>query len=262
MPEDSIIIFDDEPIPPPKDPKQLEIEKVANQVRQAAMANLQKSSNLADFLKWHNVARWSSPEFLGWMWDETGGPTTEDILSDPSVTQNFERDAKVIGELGNTLASMEDKPGQIKIGLKRLRDNRSGRYEYRVLAEFPDGYHVYDDVLTRKTSDTTKSQIYFDPTTACIEHACDDLYKAHKDTNGFFYIAAKDYNGAYKTRMTQYATAQAAEYQEVRNQSGVSENDLLFALIGGFSNEKQRTRISDFKTNQISQHQNKLLINP
>ena len=123
------------------------------------------------------------------MWDY-GTPTAEEVMTSFATDElkaQSRKDAKVVEQLAPVVQSLEDDPNNFKMVLKRLRDPYN-YYTYAVLTEFPRGVQAENPVQGISTLEQTLTQpdtIFFRPTTACVLHACDDLYKMQRQ-NPFY----------------------------------------------------------------------------
>lgn len=236
------------------------VAAVASEARTRVIQLIHHASSEKDFIRWnHALIYATTPEMIDWMW-EYGGTTAEDLIDDYETS---ERDAQFIQEqnylleMKKKLTQFPSKEGMIKIVIKRIREKHEERtwYRYRVLAEFSSGQYVkptqYEQPNDRKKEDP--HIIYFEPENACVEHPCDDLYKASRDSGGVSYLSVKSYvellngvgDGHYmsgRDENDQKLTRDASDY-------------IQFALIGGFTNERRRVRISDFWNRQRNQGQ-------
>lgn len=226
------------------------VEKIAREAKKIITGNISAATTEKDFLRWNSALLWSaSPQMIDWMWD-FGGITTEALIEDYETTKRdkeFEKEARYVSELREKLAANPDREGQVKVALKRIRD-KSGRIEnYRILAEFPLGYYVKGVDWEDERDNSKPHVIYFEPSNACVIHACDDLYRSNKGAEGVAYIPVVDYT-------TAIARLSGGEYMTERNDTEKVTQDtgtyVLVGLIGGFSNEGKRVRMSDFWNKQ------------
>lgn len=230
-------------------PREKEIIEVAKIARQTALEKLSKTSDSTDFLRWHRATSvYFTPANIAWIWDY-GGTTPEDLIAEQEskeFTESNAKNAQAAETLKTNIDTLQPQEGMIRVGLKRVRD-RNGNYQYRVLAAFPKGTHVSDPL--DESADQQRSEeniIFFEPETACVNHACDDLYKTHRDSA--FYMPDKTLSEAIRGLQTnkQGANEYLLEKTEADSVKQDAENYILVGLLGGYSNERLRVRISDF----------------
>lgn len=235
-------------------PPSFEEQKLLNfsiEVEDLATSRLKQAASLSEFMLWHFVDTFTRPEDLGWILTDTPQATPEYTLLDnenKTRRREFGKEAIIAKELVTRANSLDHSDQKVRVSLKRVKEH--GFTTYRVVAIFPRGTTVTDEVLDRHNDLFPRNKsgdiIYFTPSAACVLHACNDLYKAHRETNGVFYLPnlsqpeVQSKLGSNGTVYTyQKRTAEGVEKQN-------SENYILFGLLGGYSNERNRVRISDF----------------
>lgn len=250
MAEEETIVIDSGDIPN-RSPKEMEIEKVVEQARKGIIERLTTSSTLADFLRWQQALVWTTTSGISWMWDY-GEVTSESLISDYDDEKHKAgsvKEANLVNTLMERLNKLPPKGGSVRIAVKRARDE-SGLIDYRVLVAFPLGVNIVgetDALMNGALSEVSEVIVFFKPENACVKHACDDLYKAHKGEESF-YIPLIDLEEAKKrikvgdTGQSEYMLGRTEERKITQN----TENYILVALMGGFSNERLRIRVSDF----------------
>lgn len=172
-----------------------------------------------------------------------------------SRNEQFEQEARYVEEMKNVVGLLLKKDRKIRVVLKRVREKGSNRYQYRVLAVFPEGTMVKDNIanFSAQTRPNRKEDIiYYDPENACVEHACDDLFKEHRGEKGcVFYID----NLPYLEAMNRIQENEEGVSEYLLGKDGdetitqEAENFLLVALLGGYGNEIYRVRVSDLWDN-------------
>lgn len=223
-------------------PREKEVRAVAEKARSTAIERLAQASDLADYMRWHRAAS----VYLN------GGTNSEDLIAEQEsdrFTAGNTRNATAADALKPVVNALEPQEGMIRVGLKRVRDQDTGMYEYRVLAAFPEGTHVSDPLDGTVKADPQKTGedvIFFEPENACVSHACDDLYKANRDAA--FYMPVKTLSDAIKGLQTnrQGANEYLLEKTETGSVKQDAENYILVGLLGGYSNERFRVRVSDY----------------
>ncbi|EKD57801.1 MAG: hypothetical protein ACD_57C00141G0002 [uncultured bacterium] len=211
-------------------------------------SDLEKSQALAEFMANYRALRALCRADLSWM--QPNEITTESlIVSFRSQTEAIE-DAKIASELLPVIQSTSGQPDQIKMTLKRIRDKR-GYYTYAVLAQFPKGKFAEDPVFGHMDRQPDETDIiYFRPTSPCVLHTCDDLFKIHR--NNGFHIPFKTRNEAVALLeqtpegLNEYVVSRTEEGR-VKQEAG---NFILVALHGAYSNEINVVRVSKFLSRQ------------
>lgn len=230
-------------------PRQKEVKEVASKARTIALDKLGTANSLQDYMIYHRAAKFAQPHLIEWAWDY-GGTTAEEIIEDDE-SERFQavtrKDVKAAEAMREQLGNIEPKEGMVRVAIKRVRDE-GGYITYRALAAFPKGEAVQDPVLGTTPADPEEEQVvFFEPQNACVIHNMDDLYKAHRET-GTFYIPHRTHGEALKGLQTNPNSI--TEYMLERTEDGKitqdPENYIFFTLIGGFSNEDGRIRVSDF----------------
>ncbi len=232
-------------------PREKEVREVSEKAKSVALEKLGLASNLTDYLRWHRAASvYLTPDNIDWMWDY-GGVTPEGLISEQEsepFTELNARNSKAAEQMRVALAPLEPRDGMVRIALTRVR-NEAGIYDYRVLAAFPKGRveDPLDGYVKNQHQKTGEDVIFYEPETACVNHACDDLFKEHRG-NGF-YIPLKTMVEAMQ-QLQIVNPGGAVEYMLEKTEAGKvtqeTENYITVGLHGGYSNERFRTRISDF----------------
>lgn len=235
---------------------ELRREAVKNASREAedtVVHNIDTAVTEGEYIRWCLALPYVKPEMIDWMWDY-GNLSGSDVVGDfvdSRRDEGLELQVKALNDLKAKLDKYPDKDGFVKVGLKRIRDKKTKEIiSYRVLARFPKGYYVmgslYDQPEDRNSDD--EHYIFYEPSNACVVHACDDLYRANKETDGVAYVPALGYIEVLN-KINREASG-VSEYMLSRGEAGKltqdSGNYILCGLIGGFSNEPRRVRISDF----------------
>ena len=231
---------------------QKEIRSRINTAREEAIQNLKKAGSTTDYLKWHTAVLQLTPEYSAWMFDYEPRLTSRELVddfNDPEKVKRYEKEAKAAEKMRAMIDQLSENPQKIRIAIKRWRDE--GRYSYRVLAAFPSGTRIYEpiaDMVLELDSNRRIDFIYFDPENACVDHACDDLYKTHRgDKGAVFEIDNRTLREAM--RGLRQDSGGTIEYQLEKTETKIvkqdTENFVLVGLMGGFSNEPSRVRISD-----------------
>ncbi len=232
-------------------PQEKEIRKVSDEATAEAVKRLSSSPTLKDWLTWQRAAGiYFRERNISWMWDY-GGVIAEDLVEEQTnekFSEHHAKDAKIAESLRPSLNKLPEKEGIVRVVLKRARiDNNY--YTYRALAAFPSGVEAFDpsDGVVKDHPDAKGGTVYFRPENACTEHACDDLFKIHRDEP--FYMPYRDLYDATKRLQTnkngvnEYLLETLDEGTKVKQDA---ENYILVALLGGYSNENYIARVSDF----------------
>lgn len=235
---------------PPETPREKEVRDVSNRACQQALDRLEQADSLTDYLRWHRAASvYFIPRNIDWIWDY-GGTTPQDLVAEqenPNFTKGSAQNAAIVEEMRPIIEEMEPKEGQVRVTLKRVK-NYAGLYEYIVLAAFPE--RTTEDPLDGKLGEYQKRTgvdiLFFEPENACVNHACADLFKQHR-TDGF-YMPFKPL--AEAIRQLQSNQGGVNEYLLYKTETGKvtqdAQNYILVGLLGGYSNERYRVRVSDF----------------
>ena len=229
-------------------PREREIREVSEQTTSVALERLSQATDLATYMQWHRQASLDlKEESISWMWDY-GGTTAVELIEDAESEKNvkaFEKDAQIISALIPNIVALEPKEGSVRIALKRVRVPDIRSYEYKVLATFPEGFKVGDPLDRGHHEREGEDTIFYDPENACVVHACDDLYKLHRDSA--FYITARP---VYEALSLLQSNENGNEYMLEKTEQGSVKQDAanyaLVALLGGYINERNRVRVSDF----------------
>lgn len=236
---------------PPLTPLQRKIRKVGSQVGTDLRMKLDAASSLTDFMHAYYGINLYNVGSMEWMWEDGREPSVDGALShflSPELRGEAQQDAQAAEDLRPVVEAMMSRPGEIKMALKRIRDRR-GYYAYGALAQFPEDVRVSSPVLGYTPEDqlrTYPDTVYFHPTTACVSHAADDLFRLNR--RGGFYIP-------YKTREEaiaglQYDEAGINEYQLKKTPEEVVKQDamnyLLVGIHSAFSNELRVAPVSRF----------------
>lgn len=233
-------------------PREKEVRAVAEEARLIALERLANASNLTDYMRWYRaVSIYLTPSNIDWIWDY-GGTTPEGLIaeqeSDRFAADNA-KNATAAEALKTMIDALQPQEGMIRVGLKRVREQHIGGYTYRALVAFPEGTYVSDPLdgtIKTNQSKTGEDVIFFEPKSACVSHACDDLYKTHR--NSAFYMPVRTLGDAINR--LQVNRQGANEYLLEKTESGSvkqdAENYILVGLLGGYSNERFKIRISEF----------------
>lgn len=236
-------------------PRRDEVERVSTEASNEALKRLQESTTLTEYFRWHQSLPIFTINNLDWMWDY-GGVTANDVIEEREsdrISRLCEKRASAAESMKQKIDELEPQDGMLRVALKRIRESGKSSYRYATLASFPEGTQasdVLDLKMDKNSSNNEIDIVYFEPTTACVNHACDDLFKTNRDNA--FYIPYKDVYTA--TALLNGKQNETAEYliknngEETLKQD--TQNYLLVALHGGFSNEFVRTRVSDFWNKQ------------
>lgn len=231
------------------------VKAVAEEARVRVNRNIASATSEVDFLRWNRAMLYcTSPEMIDWMWDY-GGIGVDDLLSEyltEDKEKELSKETNYLLELKEKLSRHPSKDGMVKIALKRIREKIGERtiFRYRVLAEFPTGHYVKPTYYEwpEERDNSAPHIIYFEPENACVVHPCDDLFKASRNAGGVAYLQAEKYTDII-------GRINGGHYMSGRDDSGdkITQDPsdfVLFALIGGFTNELRRVRISDLWNRQ------------
>lgn len=237
--------------PPKRTPTESAIIEMSGSIRIILMERLSGAHSLQEFIRHYYVLSSFNSGSIDWMWqDNEEGPSQNDVVEffdSEDLKKRVSKDVSAVRELMPKVTAMQDSPDHIKVGLKRIR-GRHSYYEYGVLAQFPKGIQASSPILGYTNLDDTRTNpdiIFFHPTAACVQHACDDLYKMNRGDG--FYIPYSNREDA--TRRLQ-SNDSGFEYQLARTPGGVvkqeAENYILVGLHSGFNNEPFVVPVSRF----------------
>lgn len=229
-----------------------EEEKRRRQILEEATATLKgrlaNATSLADFILAYRGVGSLLFGKCNWLFEY--GPINAlqiaaEFLS-PGLTAEAQTNARAAEELRQRFTPKTQESGKIELALKRIRD-KHGYYTYGVLARFPRGVRASRKVSsTISLDETCTDMIYFAPSSACVLHACDDLFKEHRGE-----VFSFDYKSREQAiRDLQTDDSGRNEYQLSRTEAEVikqsAENYLLVGLHSAFSNEPNVFPVSEF----------------
>lgn len=245
--------------PRQRTPQELRKIELSNAVGRSLKDSLASSTSLSQFILYHNATRAhllaSYAGGLDWMW-QYGEPTFDEVLEsfvNPDLAAEAEKGANAAEQLRPLLATLGDEATSIKMILKRVRGAHK-LYKYAILAEFPKGTRADSPVLgftPVEQTYTCPDILFFRPESPCVRHACDDLYKMHRQAP--FYIP-------YRTRSEAVAMMQeneqgVNEYQLKKTTEEVVKqeagNYILVGLQSAFSNELHVAPVSRYWSQKV-----------
>jgi hypothetical protein len=205
-------------------------------------------STIEEALAENDLNRWfygksltfASEQDLSWIYELDGNDSysLEDYLADGSVSaikKSAEKNAKFAKELYVLLQKSTDEEGKIKAAFKRNRNEQS--WTYVAMAIFPEGTSLARDPDCGDLQVTKENPgiIFLETGSACVDHACDVLYKDLREKGGvgfFKYMAPKDiYDAIGRTGTVEFMDAQTRETEDPTKY-------LLASFMGIFSNQK------------------------
>ena len=166
-------------------------------VRRFSTQRLQDAASAGDIASWieacKHLIRAQDFQQLLWIY-QLGG--NEGYSVDDYVRNNFNtesrklaaKEAAMAKEMFRKVSALPDKEGHVKVTLKRHR-NKLG-WDYRVLAVLSSGARLVRDPQMKeaKITEDNPGVMYFLPRSACMNHACDVLFKALRDSGGVGHI--------------------------------------------------------------------------
>lgn len=227
-----------------------------SQAREMAIERLSHTISLAEFLTLTNAARQLTPEGLNWTLGLDGayanrpaGEWLEEFTSGEYL-KRFEEEAEIAKFLVDH-ADLKTPNQKVKIIISRLSGDSLPRY--RALAVFPSGSRAPYN-LPRST-DSSRDVVFMELNAACNYQASDEVLG--DNPVGEFEI--DDLSDEQIRHELGFDLSSSVQNFKHRDASGVviGKRDeklyLLFALKGGFANEKNRYLISDAPiTNEIT----------
>lgn len=236
--------------PPKRTPTESAIIEMSRNIRTRLMESLSAAKSLKEFIHHYYALRLFNTQSIDWMWDNEGGPAQNDVVKffySDDLKRMVGKDESAVEVLMPKIRVKEDSPDQIKIALKRIRGPHA-YYEYGVLAQFPKGIQASQPILGYTDLEETRTNpdtVFFHPTSACVQHACDDLFKMNR--GNVFYIPYSSREEA--TRRLQYNES-GSEYQLAKTPEGAvkqeAENYVLVGLQSGYNNEPFVVPVSRF----------------
>lgn len=240
--------------PKERTPREQRIMEISAHVGTSLRENLDRAGTLADFIFAYRGIKLHHAEGISWMW-ECGEQTEKDALEffqNDALKKEAVRDAKVVEGLVPALQSANSESPNIQMVLKRIRD-RYGYYKYSVIARFPKGVQAENPIFgwtPLELTQTCPDTIYFRPTSACVLHACDDLYKISRGS-----VLEIPYRSrAEAQRRMEYGEDGVNEYQLKKTQLETVKQDagnyVTVGLQSAFSNERNVIPVSRFWASQ------------
>lgn len=230
---------------------------LAQKVFERGREYVEKATNLQEFMSGRNLMRMGRDyQNFEWIFQMQGYEeySLEDYLEEYFSDENqkrFEKESHAFSEMYRKASSMEDRPNQIKIVLKRVRWPNGRDYEYRAVGIFPNGAKIEDPFSEDNIVSNENSGIfYFNPMQACTEHSCDDLFKKLKEEGtweegigSYGYIGYIDPQ-AIRSYYFQRSIGGSVEYQDpVTGHKDNPSDYLRGSLTGVIANETDLYRI-------------------
>jgi len=154
------------------------------------LAEAHSKGNLEHWIHANNhLINAASIENFNWIFEMAGfedyGLDDYLMTGDDQATQKKSAiEARAAQDLYKRLSTAIDLPGKSKIVLKRIR-NQDSDWTYRVMLMLPDEDTDWNAVLPMGQSEfPNESVLFYSAKAACINHACDLLYKELRDEHG------------------------------------------------------------------------------
>jgi len=222
----------------------------SRKVRAFAMEKIEKAVKENDLAKYieaaKHVFRAADRNNFAWVFDGLSpGYTFDDYVNEyfnEETRKDHEKDAKLARDMYAAVTSKDAKEvygflKQVKpkdefviSALRRKRDNRTRQYNYRGLAVFPAGTALYFNRLGDEFLKEEPGIVLLMPTTACVEHACDDLFKQFRNEAFHLkYIPWKDISSSVGS-----SSEGALEYMDGKAKNVHHAANYVFASFTGY----------------------------
>lgn len=234
----------------PRTPQEAQIGQVLQETQEQLNDLVENAPTLTDFIANCYATRSLFRIGISWMRGDQGEITSAQVLGfylSDAIISEAKKDANVAQQARVSLDQLPNEPEKIKMAMRRVRFGNN-YYRYAVVAQLPQGKQVEDWSLGDLDRDTNEHPdiVIFSPETPCTLHACDDLYKIHRNTA--FYVDFK--TGKEAMMDLERTPGGAAEYQLSRSDDEAIKQDapnyLLVGINGRFTNENRVARISKF----------------
>lgn len=238
----------------PHDPiaeKSMALLIAINDLAKEGCAKALESGNLADWLRFRmfeDLGR-RGVNSVKWIFDETDEYSAEAYISDfssPELLAECEQNARVARSMWKELVKAQSsEDGEASPGTPSVicrvdagHGDDDSWYRYRILAEFPPEY--LQEIAKLRQFDSGNVVVFFEPVTACLNHASEVLYKDARDNGN------KAEKGViHRFILTPVEELRASVFEVVQDnfvspETGKmqSANDMaLKALTGMYSNE-------------------------
>lgn len=240
----------------PLSKKDASVNTIIAEARGIALERTLSSTCIADFLRYHYGALICTPGRIGWRFAGSPSVTANDLLSDletPEQIKAFQKEGTLLKKMRAHIENIEKPdPTQAKIALARIRN--LGTTSYRVLVVCPPGKIIDDEVLPpKKDAQNIFTYMYCKPHSACVQHACDVLYKQGLKPDPHQAIAIStipymDYIETYKA-VYEYSNAEHVSPFVInidQHETQSPQTYVMAAVHRVFDNEWDVTRVSDF----------------
>lgn len=226
--------------------RETQIREVVLNLKNFSKERIQTTTDLAELIRLSRMMVMYRVDNMDWMWDY-GGTTADEIIAEANngqETKLSENLAKKVLEMKAAIETITPKEDETRVVLKRNRD-KNGRYSYLVMGYFPQDSQIIDPIEggILNNEDGKETGILFEPKTACVNHAADDLFKIHRDKP--FYVSKRTIYGAMQ-RLNSDSNEYMISKTEGNIQKQETENYLLLGLMGGYSNERVRIKMPEF----------------
>lgn len=251
-----VIVLD---IPPPT-PEQAKARDIIGRTYQVLKDNAKEAQDLSGYIHGCRLLNDFMSPYREELITEYGIDSVEDAIDSIYSTEEYtdqvkkraKRDASLTEEMHGSFSSLESDEDHIKLALRRVRIDR-WRWEYVALAEFPQGKPPGRRLYLFNGIDINDhpNVVLFTPTTPCVMHAVDDLYKSVRKAP--FQIPYKSGDEAL-TAMEVNAQG-INEYQLEKGEGATSikqdaANYLTIGLQSRFFNETNAIPVSDYWINR------------
>lgn len=237
-----------------------EFERTIDLAKEMALAKLPQAQTLPEFMMLTNAARGlNAHELASWVEEEFRHRSAEEWLQDnleERDRQKFRQEAERVAAL-RALATSTPITDSVRVALMKVEEAGpfENRIAYRALAVFPQGRQVESYDVSR-VSQSAQDEVYIDFSAPCNEQAASTVLGENQ--TGVFEV--EDATLADLSKKLGFdislGTKQNFKYRDAEGKTiGTRDPKLyvLFALKGGYSNEKDRYLVSDFSPKPVDE---------
>ena len=236
-----------------KTPTKQEIKErgLESEIRKKILPKLKENEILSEVLKWYSVAIGSNPRHFSWMLKYEPNYSADQIIEELiPMAGDTKKEARIVYEMHAKLKGSIKDPKKAYIVLKRVREKGGRSWDYRVIAWIPKDTQVDDGICDNLFDlDERGNIVYFRPSSACVEHSYDVLYKASSSEN----------RGVIETQPISLFDCFSKlnrgrkfgdEFQIHSEEGEILQQDplpyVMTGLLGGYSNEFSRFILTPF----------------
>lgn len=189
---------------PPVDERTNAINELFREVKDKAKLIARNASSLSEYVRAFLLDYYyTNFAGLAWLYDESKGQMKGDALVRDLETGEkaveIDKLASAIRDMYDRLVREPDREGFVRVAVIKIRkgDNVSG---LRVLAIFPGNVDILRAGFDEQgfSGDSEQQIVYYEPQTACWEHAADDARKLADENGGVYYLPIQKSEEAQK----------------------------------------------------------------